>query len=599
MSPTIYRSPLVAPALHRRSIFTHVFSSSDPGMVGMYPASTPAFIDSQTGATITRGQLKSLSLDFGYGLLNHPRLARLRRGDTVLLYIPNTISFPVVLFGAVAAGIKCSPANSAFTARELAHQFTDSDSKVIITQLDGLKTVLEALSSLGISRDAALQRIVVVRPDYVWAGGVKENVDTDGFLTLEDLFSLGTLQQEEKFDGDDANETCYICYSSGTTGPPKGVETTHLNMTAVVDLGRSGWHLFHSYDKVLSFLPTYHIYGLTVVLHTGLLFGVPVVLQSRFEPVAFLQNIQKYKVTALMVVPPILVMLAKHPVVDKFDLSSLRFMMSAAAPLSYSLVHQVHNRFKAKDIDVVIAQGYGVTETSPALHVLPYEFSLRKAGSVGLLMPNLEARLVNGSVDAKEGEPGELWVRGPSIMKGYLKNKEATSDTITKDGWLKTGDIFVRDPEGFYYVVDRSKELIKYKVSTAEENHQDNYSSCHITVSQGSQVSPSELEAVLLTHPDVADAAVIGVDDPDQATELPSIRAYVVAARPDQMKITKAKEEFSKGIRAWMDGKVANPKRLRGGVIIIDAIPKSTAGKILRRELREMARLEKQRQSKL
>jgi acyl-CoA synthetase (AMP-forming)/AMP-acid ligase II len=193
-------------------------------------------------------------------------------------------------------------------------------------------------------------------------------------------------------------------------------------------------------------------------------------------------------------------------------------------------------------------------------------------GSIGILLPNLEARLVtdeNGEVDAEEGQPGELWLRGPSVMKGYLNNKAATEAAITPDGWFKTGDIATRDAEGFYYIVDRRKELIKYK---------------------GFQVPPAELESVLLTHPDIADAAVIGVNSATQATELP--RAYVVHAKPNAISLEQNKSAFCRNIERWIQEKVAKHKYLRGGVIVVDIIPKSAAGKILRRELRERAKQE-------
>jgi acyl-CoA synthetase (AMP-forming)/AMP-acid ligase II len=200
------------------------------------------------------------------------------------------------------------------------------------------------------------------------------------------------------------------------------------------------------------------------------------------------------------------------------------------------------------------------------------EASVSKIGSIGVLLPGLEARLAvdgngDGDIDAAEGAPGELWIRGPLVMKGYLNNRAATKDAITPDKWFKTGDIAIRDKDGFYYIVDRRKELIKYK---------------------GFQVPPAELESVLLTHPEIADTAVIGVNSAKEATELP--RAYVVPAHPLNTEAKKA--AFSKNIKDWIQTKVARHKFLRGGVIVIDIIPKSAAGKILRRELRERAKKE-------
>jgi len=229
-------------------------------------------------------------------------------------------------------------------------------------------------------------------------------------------------------------------------------------------------------------------------------------------------------------------------------------------------------------VECDVVQGYGLTETSPTTHILPLKESLRKAGSIGVLPANLEARLVlydssstdgKAAQEAKLGEPGELWIRGPSVMKGYLNNAKATKDSITSDGWFKTGDIATRDSEGFYYIVDRRKELIKYK---------------------GFQVSPAELESVLLEHPDIADVAIIGIDSKEEATELP--RAYVVHADPTSLKGDARKIEFGKSVQEWIKPRVARHKFLKGGVVVIDVIPKSAAGKILRRELRDLAKKE-------
>jgi len=243
------------------------------------------------------------------------------------------------------------------------------------------------------------------------------------------------------------------------------------------------------------------------------------------------------------------------------------------------LVKQVLQRFESKNkgkgkANLNILQGYGLTETSPTSHLLPASDGIRKIGSVGILLPNLEARLVidgdgDGNIDARDGQAGEIWIRGPTIMKGYLNNPTATKNSITEDGWFKTGDIAELDEDGYYYIVDRRKELIKYK---------------------GFQVPPAELEAVLLTHPDIADAAVIGVDSPKQATELP--RAYVVHAHPERVKADAEKRKFQQDVAKWIQGRVAKHKFLRGGVVVIGIVPKSAAGKILRRELRDQAKKE-------
>jgi len=389
------------------------------------------------------------------------------------------------------------------------------------------------------------------------------------------LLCKGKLDQEEMFEGSKANETVYICYSSGTTGKPKGVETTHQNMTTLLDIVSSAFPPITDDSIMLGILPFYHIYGIAKLVHFPFSQGCPVVIQTKFEPEKFCSVIQRFRVTHSLVVPPVLVVLARHPAVDEYDLSSLRVLFSGAAPLGHTLVKQVKERLLAKRGgrgELGITQGYGLTETSPTTHLLTVEEADRKMGSIGVLLPNLEARLVHddeGKVDAAEGQPGELWIRGKTVMKGYLNNPTATKNSITPDGWFKTGDVAIRDKEGYYYIVDRRKELIKYK---------------------GFQVPPAELEYVLLTHPDIADAAVIGLESVKEATELP--RAYVVHAHPEKVKSAKAKAEFAKSVAKWMESKVARHKFLRGGVGVIDIIPKSAAGKILRRDLRELAKQE-------
>jgi acyl-CoA synthetase (AMP-forming)/AMP-acid ligase II len=244
-------------------------------------------------------------------------------------------------------------------------------------------------------------------------------------------------------------------------------------------------------------------------------------------------------------------------------------MVSGAAPLSAGVVDLARKKFSTVGATLDITQGYGLTETSPVTHLLPPKDGMRKVGSIGILVPNLQARLVasdeDNIIDAAPGEPGELWVRGPTVMKGYLNNPSATAKSITADGWFKTGDIATRDEDGYYNIVDRKKELIKYK---------------------GFQVPPAELESVLLRHPHIVDAAVIGVEDAAQATELP--RAYVVHKAGS----ANAPKSFPKDVQLWIETQVARHKFLRGGVVVIDAIPKSAAGKILRRELRERAKSE-------
>jgi len=276
-----------------------------------------------------------------------------------------------------------------------------------------------------------------------------------------------------------------------------------------------------------------------------------------------------------LIVPPVCLAILHHPATNKYDLKSLQVLLSGAAPLSDSLIRAVHNKLKSVGANTIVLQGYGLTEMSPVTHILPGDASLSKAGSVGILLPNLEARLIgDDGTSAKPGETGELWLRGPTVMKGYLNNPTATNESITADGWYKTGDVCSRDAEGYFTIVDRIKELIKYK---------------------GFQVAPAEMEALLLQHPKIVDAAVVGVHSEKEATELP--RAYVVPkVKPQPGPESVA---FSEEIQEWIKSRVARHKFLRGGVVIIDQVPKSAAGKILRRELRNLAKEEANPKTKL
>ncbi|KAH9988027.1 AMP binding protein [Russula vinacea] len=561
MPSTIYTSPSPTLQLPSESLWTFIFHTTrhDPNL--------PAFIEATTGRVLSRADLRNLSLEFAHGIRTHlPQGSRLFRGDTAMIFSPNSFAWPIALFGLLAGGVRSTLANSAYTPTELAFQYNDSRARVVFSHPDLVPTVFSMFKHIGLSEDEARRRLVVLDLD----GRGAEIAREVGVLGLADLLGHGSLSEEEKVVGSQADESQLLCYSSGTTGKPKGVETTHRNLTSILPMTKAiHAPLLPRRDVALGVLPYYHIYGVVMLVLYPLFCGFPVVILPKFDPDQFCRAIECYKVTAGYVVPPILLALAHHPAANKYDLRSLKLLTSGAAPLSAGVVDLAVKKLRSVGAAVAINQGYGLTETSPVTHLLPAEDSLRKIGSIGILLPNLEARLIasdeDNIVDAAPGEPGELWVRGPTVMKGYLNNPTATTNSITTDGWLKTGDIAIRDGEGYYKIVDRKGELIKYK---------------------GFQVPPAELESVLLQHPEIVDAAVIGVDDPAQATELP--RAYIV----HKAGATNAPKSFPRDVQLWVEVNVANHKFLRGGVVIIDAIPKSAAGKILRRELRERAKLE-------
>lgn len=276
----------------------------------------------------------------------------------------------------------------------------------------------------------------------------------------------------------------------------------------------------------------------------------------RFDLQRFCELVQQHKASASYIVPPVALLLSKHPLVANYDLSSLKVMTSAAAPLTKELIHAVHNR-----LNIPLQQGYGLSETSPGATFQEGNEAFDFPGSVGKLLPNVTAKVV----DLESGEEvprcteGELWFSGPNIFKGYLNNPAGTANSLTKDGYFKTGDVGYVDKQGNFYITDRVKELIKYK---------------------GFQVAPAQLEGLLIAHSYVDDVAVIGLYDPEQATELP--RAYIVLAKG-----VDRSEKTANEILKWFESKVSNYKRLRGGVRFVDAIPKSATGKILRRILRD------------
>jgi acyl-CoA synthetase (AMP-forming)/AMP-acid ligase II len=341
-------------------------------------------------------------------------------------------------------------------------------------------------------------------------------------------------------------------YSSGTTGLPKGVMLTHHNLVAnliqACSILKQDGH-----DVILGVLPFFHIYGMTVIMNLGLYQGVTIVTMPRFDLEQCLAICEKYQVTFANVVPPIVLALAKHPLVDKFDLSRLRIVFSGAAPLGETLAQAASTRLKC-----LVVQGYGLTETSPVSHGKRLSAATEKLASIGPPAPGTECKVVD-TVTGMELAPmqqGEICIRGPQVMKGYLNQPDATRAMIDADGWLHSGDIGYADDDGDFFIVDRLKELIKFK---------------------GLQIAPAELEATLLAHPSVADAAVIPVPD-ESAGEVP--KGFVVLkgdATPDQ-------------IMAFVAERVAPYKKLRA-LQVVDQIPKSPSGKILRRVLVDRERL--------
>ncbi|BEI80393.1 hypothetical protein CcaverHIS002_0109220 [Cutaneotrichosporon cavernicola] len=554
---TIYTSDVVLP---RIDVFRYMFpqeAGDSPIPMAARNPNLVSYICGMTGRQLKRGELEESAKRLACGLKKRD----IGRGDTTLLLGPNSLDWIVAAWGMQAAGVTVSPANVAYGPKELAHQFNDSGSKAIILA-PMLLPVLEKARPL-FKNGLKDEHIIVLS-------------GTGKYRSIYEI--MDCPRRPEQFEGDEADSTAWLCYSSGTTGLPKGVMSSHFNMTSQIQCITPCYpDLKPDTDAILGVLPMSHIFGLMALVHQPLTIGVPVVVYPRFDELAVLDGIQKYKITYAIAVPPILLLLVHSQNTAKYDITSLKTLQSGAAPLSGELAAAFEKKFP----HCQIAQGWGLTETSPAITYCKAEDAAKldkngknRKGSVGKLIPSYELRLVgDDGKDVPEGQRGELWVAGPSVMTGYHNNPEATRKTM--DGkWFKTGDVGVRDDEGWYWIVDRVKELIKYK---------------------GFQVPPAELEALLLEHPQLLDCGVVGVWDETQATELP--RAYVVA-KPGLIKNAQDKARIEKEVAEWVRERVAQHKRLRGGVVVLDAIPKSPSGKILRKDLRVQAQKELEAEKK-
>ncbi len=511
----IHKSPYPDIVIPDQNLFEYVFEPA-----AAY-ADKPALIDGPSGRILSYRALEEGVRRLAGGLVEHG----FRRGDVVGIMSPNLPEYAIVFHGVAMAGGAVTTINPTYTAGEVKHQLEDAGARILITVPPFLETARQAVV------ETAVEKIYVIG-------------DSDAAPSLTALMGE-PLAEPVPVDGEDV---VALPYSSGTTGLSKGVMLTHRNLVA--NLEQASAMVKVDQDEVLiAVLPFFHIYGMQVLMNLGLRVGASIVTMPRFDLEQFLQLHEQYGVTRSFVAPPIVVAFAKHPLVDRFDLSALRQVFSGAAPLSAELALEAGARLGCE-----VVQGYGMTELSPVSHTTgPGMF---KPGSVGVTSPSTETMIVDPATGEALGynQDGEVWVRGPQVMKGYLNNPEATALTIDAEGWLHTGDIGHIDEDGHLYVVDRLKELIKYK---------------------GFQVPPAELEALLLTHPAVADAAVIGLPD-DEAGEIPA--GYVVL-KPGQEAAPEELQEF-------VAGQVAHYKALQR-VTFVDEIPKSASGKILRRVLRE------------
>jgi 4-coumarate--CoA ligase len=525
----VFSSPFADVVIPDQSLYEYLFGGLTEADLDRI-----AVVDGASGAETTYRQLLG-QIDAVAGAVSERGLGP--HGVAAIL-CPNIPAFAAVFHGLLRAGATITTVNSLYTADELTHQLQDAGASWLFTVSALLPAAEEAAERAGIPAD----RLVVLD-------------GAPGHPSLKDLLTAGAPVPVVSFDP--ATHVAVLPYSSGTTGRPKGVRLSHRNLVANVEQSR-GLLKVAAQDRVLALLPFFHIYGLTVLLDLALRERACLVTMPRFDLAEFLRIIQDHKCTYLFIAPPVAVALSKHPLVTEYDLSSVHTTLSGAAPLDGELGAALAERLQCR-----VLQGYGMTEMSPVSHLIPVDAPDVPVSSVGFTVPNMECRLV----DPATGEdidipadgtsaPGHLLCRGPNVMLGYLNRPEETADTLDADGFLHTGDIATVRADGVVTVVDRLKELIKYK---------------------GYQIAPAELEALLLTHPGIADAAVIGTPDAD-GQEVPM--AFVVRQAGSA---APALDEA--GVMDFISGKVAPFKKIRR-VEFIEAVPKSASGKILRRLLK-------------
>ncbi|CAD5118126.1 DgyrCDS6865 [Dimorphilus gyrociliatus] len=479
-----------------------------------------AFIDAQTERSYTFGEFKNLYKRISSALSGRG----MHQGEVICFFSPNSLEFALMFAACITAGLVVSPSNFNSTRFELTYQLNDCCASYIFTTKAFLPVVKASLNS-------NIKEIFIADKESVNGfTSIFELALNDGKSFMGNNLKINTLQ-----------DAVIIPYSSGTTGLPKGVEITHRNCTAMLDIFQQpqffGSSKRSKNDTTVVFLPFYHAYGLQKLLLNNLLQGVSQVIMANFVPELFYRCIQKYKPFTIALVPPIVNLLIKDTKAREINFTCLQYISCGASPLS----KQIEEKFRSVTKIYCLRQGYGMTEAT--LAVTLGEKDSYKVGSTGRLVNNVRLKVIDQETGkyCGIGMKGELWFKGPIVMKGYLNRPKETRNCITEDGWLKTGDIGYFDKDGYVFIV-----------------------------------APAELESVLLTHPKIKDAGVVGIDD-ERAGQIP--KAYVVK---------KVDNLTKKEINDYIADKLSDFKRLRGGIDFIEEIPRLPSGKVLRRTLRDL-----------
>ncbi|KAF5356754.1 hypothetical protein D9756_006517 [Leucocoprinus leucothites] len=527
--PKLYESPYPPVELSDAPLWDFLFKRS---AASGKEAHKIIYLEEDTGEQLRAPELQQLSIGLAHALLQ----IGLKKGDTVVVFSENTLQFPALVCALFLLGIICCPANSLYHPEELAYQITDSKASAVIASPTRLETAKAACHLTGLSKSL-----------YVLS-----EKDVDGVPRIHWL--QANPGKQSQLDPVDVDDIALLCYSSGTSGPPKGVQLSHGNMTsAVLQAMRMTPSSFTPGEVWIGALPMAHMFGIPQIVHLLLAVHIraTVIVFRQFHLKRFARAIERYRVTACHIVPPIAVLLTKEDMDPSvYDFSSVREWRTGAAPLGKDLQSLLESKW-----GVPVYSWYGMSETGGIITISDASTKL-EPGALGILAPNMIAKVLGN---------GELCLKGPNIMLGYQDRPKVNAETFDSDGFMRTGDVVEINEMGYIYILDRLKEIIKYN---------------------GYQVAPAELEDLLLKHDDINDVAVVGTHDVGRATELPL--AFVVIRRDSvDLRDPAALDSKRSDIQKYVAERVAHHKRLRGGVIFVNKVPKSPSGKILRVKLRE------------